>query len=163
MTETPPSLDLDEHLAFQRQEWRVQRVGRWLLVVFVLAACAGLFGSGPLSNAEAVAAGGHLRVEYARFIRRSASTRIAVHMGASAGTKREELRIDRRYFDGVRIQQITPAALTTHVGADVVSMTFDLPGPSTIVLDLEPLWAGSHPATFAAAGGSATFSQFAYF
>ena len=42
-------------------------------------------------------------------------------------------------------------------------MTFDATGESTIVIDLEPLSAGTHEAVFATAGGATTFTQFAYF
>ena len=163
MTDTSPDLDIDENLAFQIREWRVQRAGWWLLALFVAAGLAGVFGGGPLSSAGTAASGGRLRVEYERFIRRGALTRIAVHLDAAPAQAAQGLRLSRRYFDGVRIQQVTPPPRTTQIGPSDVTMTFDVPGQSTIVIDLEPLSAGTHQAVIAAANGSATFTQYAYF
>lgn len=162
MRDSSRDLDIDENIAFQRREWRAQRIGWWLLALFVAAGLAGLFGGGPLSSASTAAPGGALRIEYERFIRRGALTRIAVHLDTAAPAV-QELRLSREYFDSVRIQQVTPAPRTTHVGPGDVTMTFDGAGESTIVIDLEPLSTGTHQAVIAAANGAATFTQYAYF
>ena len=60
---------VQENMRMQHRVWRFERVGWYVLVIIVLLALAGLFGNGPLSDAEAVSQDGRLKVEYQRLSR----------------------------------------------------------------------------------------------
>ncbi len=49
----PRTLDVEEDMAFQRRNWRAERIGWAAMVAIVIAAVLGLFASGPLSWATA--------------------------------------------------------------------------------------------------------------
>ena len=60
---------VQENMPMQQRVWRFERVGWYVLVAIVLLALAGLFGNGPLSDAEVVSQDGRVRVEYQRLSR----------------------------------------------------------------------------------------------
>lgn len=168
MREKAGTLQIDDDMAFQRREWTAQHVGWWGLTVFVTAAALGLFGGGPVSHAQAGEAGTPLWIEYERFIRLGAQTRLSVHTaGAAADAQgRLELRISARYFDSIRLHHVAPEPDAMEIGSDDVILRFTnspSQGMSTIVFDVEPLDAGRQAATFGAGGAARTFTQFVYF
>ena len=159
------TLQLDQDPVFQQREWRVQRVGWWVLVIFVAAAAAGAFGHGPLSRVRAATPGDAVVVEYERFVRSGAAMRLEIHRQSSTAG-RLELRLDRSYADRLRIERITPEPESIDVGAADVVMTFTTPGagPLTIVIDAEPLRAGRLSAQIRTTGAPPVrVSQFVYF
>ncbi|HXH81412.1 MAG TPA: hypothetical protein VNN07_00620 [Candidatus Tectomicrobia bacterium] len=127
-----PELDTDE--AFQRRSWRVQRVGWAVMVVVVLAALAGLLGSGPISTATAVVPG-TLRVEHQRFSRFKTPETLTVHLDSAAtGTDRVLVGIDRRYLDDSRIDAITPPPARVHAAGDQLVYEFAVARPGAPII-----------------------------
>lgn len=162
--ETRP-LELDQQLDFQRREWLAQRVAWWALTAFVAAAVLGLFGGGPLSAAHAAAPNGSLSIDYERFVRLGAATRISVR--ASGSTDDVDLRIRRSYFETLRVERIVPEPTAIVIRGEDVSLRFSPsggPGPFTVILDVEPRRAGLLRSAFGLNGdASVAFVQFAYF
>jgi hypothetical protein len=160
-------LEAEARLAFQRLEWRVQRIGWGALGLFLAAAAAGLFGDGPLSATQAGGPGDPLWIEYDRFVRRGAASRIRVHLAPGAAAAGElRLRIERRYLDSVRIEQVTPQPQRVELGPDGCTYVFaaGAPGGSSVTFDIEPFSAGRHAGAIALPdGASARVAQFAYF
>lgn len=161
-------LELKQDLAFQRREWRVQRMGWWVLAAFVVAASLGLFGGGPLSAAQAGVPGAPLWIEYERFVRVGAPTRISLHAGVAASSNGIRLRIRRSYFEALKIERMVPEPAAVAVGESDVTMRFDSVASGspffTVILDVEPLRAGRHQAAFDVDGaGGVSFAQLAYF
>lgn len=161
-------IELNQDPGFQRREWLVQRVGWWILTAFVASALLGVFGSGPLSRARAGTPGAAVWIEYERFVRVGAPSRMYVHLGGPAADGHtREVRLDRRYWDGVRVDQLLPEPQRVVIGADEVSFLFDMqetPDGSTIILDLEPLKVGRQSVRIGTGRQPAlTFAQFAYF
>jgi hypothetical protein len=156
------SLQLHEDLRFQAREWRWQRLGRWLLLAFVVAAAAGLFGGGPLSSAVASADGGALNIEYERFARAGAAMRLSIEDRAAA--QPVAMRVNRAYFDQLRIDRITPEPTAITIESDDAVLLFDRVGvaPFTIVIDGQLRRPGRLRATVRTAGAAA-FSQFVIF
>lgn len=161
-------LDIDQNLAFQRREWAAQRAGWWALTAFVAAAALGAFGKGPISGARAADAAGRLSVEYDRFARVGAPTRLEVRAeAAAAGAGPIEIRLTRDYFDAVQIERVLPEPAAVEVGPAEVTFRFGAPAPGTgfaVVLDLQPRRAGWRTAAIRTAqGGAVSFSQLTYF
>lgn len=126
--EWAPELEVDEDLAFQQRLWRAQRCAWGLLLAFIAAAALGLTGRGPLSYAET---GGPVRVAYERFVRREAPTTVRVSLAAGAGRSgRVSVWIDRRYFERVDLDEVTPQPIQTEASADRFTFTFAVPVPS---------------------------------
>jgi hypothetical protein len=160
-------LELDEDIRFQRREWSVQQVGWWVLSVFVLAAFLGVFGGGPLSRARAGEPGEALWIEYERFARVGAATRISVHFLAGSENEPREVRLNREYFDALRLQGIVPEPAQVVVGQDAVTFRFAAgkgPGAETVVFDVEPTSPGPHRIRIRTGGArDLAFSQLVYF
>jgi hypothetical protein len=161
-------LEIEQDSRFQQREWQFQRVGWWALSAFVAAAALGLFGSGPLSRAEAGDSRASLWIEYERFVRVGAPTRIVIHVNAPQESGATELRINREYFDALRVEHITPQPSRMAVGEQDVRLAFDgegtQPAAASIAFDMEPLSPGRQSARIGAGGATpVAFTQFAYF
>jgi hypothetical protein len=150
---------------FQRREWWAQRVGRVVMAVVVAGGVAGLFGTGPLSQATATEPGG-LRVDYERFERVQAPTalRIHVHPRAVSGG-RAEIWIDRDYLLESEVVSVDPPPAAVAVTADRVVYAFDVPEPTrpaVVVVRLRLQRAGLRTRRVGAATGAVSFRQLAY-
>ena len=160
-------LELKQNLAFHRREWRVQHVGWWALTAFVVVASLGLFGSGPLSRARAGEPGAPVWVEYDRFARVGATTRMYVHVSAAPGEPNREVRVNREYFERIRLEGLMPEPERVLIGPADVRFFFDMDaaaGEGTIVFDVQPLRAGRHSIRIATDRQPGhTFTQVAYF
>jgi hypothetical protein len=155
---------IDQDLGFQRREWVVQRVGWWMLAAFVVAALLGVFGSGILSRATAGRQGSALWIDYERFVRLGASSRLSVHFGEPSSAARE-LRINRDYFESLRVEQIVPEPERTVIGTNDVTLVFPAAADAALViLDVQPMKPGRHSIRISTGQAhTAAFSQFAYF
>jgi hypothetical protein len=163
-------LEIKQDLVFQRREWAVQRIGWWILTAFVVAALLGLFGGGPLSSARAGHPDAPLRVEYERFVRVGAPTRLTLRGNMTGLTPRSglRLRIRRDYFEAFRVERIAPEPASIAIGDEEVDLHFGADavgsGLFTIIFEIEPVEPGLQGAAFRvndAAG--VTFRQLTYF
>jgi hypothetical protein len=102
------SLDLKEDRAFQRREWRVQRIAWVLWGALVLAALAGLVGPGPLSERTAASADGRLQVEYDRFLHHHHPNTLRISMRPAEGEDSLRLHLSREMLGDIRIERIEP-------------------------------------------------------
>jgi hypothetical protein len=129
------SLEVEQDLGLQQRMWRVQRVGWGVMALLVLAAAAGLTGSGPLSQTSAATPGGALRLDYDRFLHAEGLTTLQVHLGENnlgesneSGTKSGEgqrrIWISRAYLEKVPIERSVPEPERVEVGADRVTYVF---------------------------------------
>lgn len=78
-------LELDQDLAFERRQWHVQRVAWVLMLLFLAAACTGVFGLGPWSSGQVASGDGTLVVDYERFVRRQMDQDIVLSVTAAQG------------------------------------------------------------------------------
>src|SRR5215213_620951 len=69
-------LELAQDPAFQKREWRLQRIAWVAWAALVIAGLAGLLGTGPLSKREISSSDGRLTVVYDRFVHYHHSTAI---------------------------------------------------------------------------------------
>jgi hypothetical protein len=122
---------VQEHMAFQRRMWIVQRIGWVMLGVISLAA---LF----LSKRTATGAG--MSVEYERFERATRRASFVFRFAASANTERR-LHLNRAFQEGFEISSIQPPPLRSSVDADGIDLTFAVT-PS--VANQIVIWARPH-------------------
>jgi hypothetical protein len=145
--------EFESERIFHEHEWRIQRIGWWLLTIFLALAFAGLFGNGPLSHASAHAAQG--RVEYERFIRYGTPSEIVVTptAGAAHGISRVEISSD--YLEGFRIERITPEPASVSMSGPRLVYVFTAAGAgASISFDVDPQRLWSHRAVIRIDGGA---------
>lgn len=122
-------LEVDQDLAFQRRSWVVQRVGWGLMALVVLAAVAGLLGSGPLSNARAEVPG-LMTLEYHRFARLDTgeTLRLSLRPAATAGDT-VRLSLTQAFLGAVRIETVQPPPARVEVGDGRLVYVFPVAEP----------------------------------
>lgn len=160
-------LEVDQDLPFERRAWRLQRVGWALILLVAAAALTGLFGAGPLSRRTTGSAGGGLLVEYDRFARVNADSRLRAFVvlpPGAAGAVR--LWLDRAYLAVVDVEQVTPQPDLVEAAPDRVTYVFRLAraeGPVEVTFRLTPREFGWHTARLGVEGGDqADFRQLVY-
>jgi hypothetical protein len=118
-------LDLQEDEAFQKVEWRIQRIGWFIWAAILLAGLAGLLGPGPLSNAEATTPGGDLTVAYDRFLHyhQPAILEVELHENDSP-SKTTQLAISQTLLDRIEIHRIEPEPERHELASDGAIYSF---------------------------------------
>ena len=118
-------LEVTEDPNFHRRFWTFQRAGWIALVLLVVAALTGLFGSGPLSTATAHTDGDELTVDYHRFSRYQSLSTIQVTLGPGAIEGSEaQVWINSSYMNRVRIENIAPEPDSVEIGSERYIFTF---------------------------------------
>ena len=112
-----------EDMRFQTVTWTVERVAWALLALVPLAAMAGLFSHGPLSNKTAEAANSALSVEYERFQRMTVQARFVVRI-SSIGTEEVRLRLSPPFQRIYDIQSMQPEPVRSSAGGDGLDLYF---------------------------------------
>lgn len=155
--------DIGEDLAFQRRNWRAQRVGWVLLGLLIAAGLAGLLGPGPLSDVSA-RDGERLEVEYERFVRHGSPSDIRVTI-PRPGTKLVRVAVSRDYLDAVWLMEILPTPMRVQAADSDVVYTFERlgSGPLEATFGIRPKALGTHEARIALDDGSrVSVRQFTY-
>lgn len=161
-----PELELGDYAAFHKRELAFKRVGVVALYVLLLAALVGLFGSGPLSRANARSADGALRVDYDRIVRANAPTELRFHVRNKRSTDGTvELWLDQSFAQQIRIEQIVPEPVRTRVLAGRLSVEMVAAAADTsldIVMSYRPKWIGSSSVGVGVDGGEVHLRQFVF-
>lgn len=119
------ALQVGQDLRFQQLSWRLHRVGWCLMLLLVVAALVGVFGSGPLSRSTI--AEGRLTIEYSRFARLEAPTEITVRAAPTSGsTNTLRLFVDREYLKSLQIKQITPEPKLVKLAGDHLTFEWEV-------------------------------------
>lgn len=126
-----------------RTQWRWERIGWALIAVLVLAAAAGLFGGGPLSDETVTATSGNatFEVEYERWNRLNHVTLLVVRVHAPGATG-EDLNVtfSREMAEITTIRSSSPSA-EGGVGPDGILYGFpvdDWSAPVTVSMEYIP-------------------------
>jgi hypothetical protein len=124
-------LEINQDLQHQRLEWKIERVGWVVMALTLLAALAGLLGSGPLSSATAGERGSALWVEYNRLERYQGPAMLRVHMGPGAARDgKARLWLSREYVENIELRHIDPEPESVEAAPDRLIYTFNLPDPT---------------------------------
>lgn len=149
------SLDIHEHLDFQRR-FRVFRLaGTTVLVLLLLAALAGLLGPGPLSSTRASA--GPVHVEYERFMHREHPAHLQVQWTGNAG----ELTLQGGLADDFDITHLTPQPDQAVRTSGELRYRF-APGTTSVLLEVKPIRAGNFGGRIGIGGDSVELRGFVY-
>jgi hypothetical protein len=117
-------LDIEEDLAFHERACRIQRLSWAVMAALILAGLGGLFGRGPLSDAESRIDPAGLRVSYSRFARVDAPDVMRVRTPVPPGGESFVLSLNRTYLDRVRVDTVTPPPAAVEVGDERVRYVF---------------------------------------
>lgn len=153
-------LDITKGEAFQRREWRMERIGWALVTLFVLAGLVGLLGTGPLSSATATS--GAVSVEYHRVAHYEADDSVtlifapaAVEAGAVTATLTGE------WPGAVDIQGISPEPSEQLLvpGGLVLELPVERSGELEVSITFRAQELGSQQAELSVGSDTVRFSQ----
>jgi hypothetical protein len=112
-----------EDMRFQAVTWTLERVAWVLLALVPLAALAGIFSHGPVSQKTARAADATLSLGYEHFQRMTVQTRFVIRM-PSVQTDEVRLRLSPSFQRIYDIQSMQPEPARSSAGADGLELHF---------------------------------------
>ncbi|HVL88329.1 MAG TPA: hypothetical protein VM681_10070 [Candidatus Thermoplasmatota archaeon] len=121
-------LAIEKDDAFQRREWRAQRVG-WAAMALVLAlAAAGLFGTGPLSKAsvEGQANGIVASLEHPRLTRHGVPEQVSIVVSSPSSEAPLRLRFEGEWIRSAKVESIAPPPAGGSVAAGGATYEWDV-------------------------------------
>ncbi|GMA17427.1 hypothetical protein E5F05_11220 [Deinococcus metallilatus] len=162
-------LELAQDLEFHRREVRIERLGWAAMLLIVLAALLGLFGSGPLSEKRVQTPDGGLQVKYNRFARYMAPTELRLTF--SPGAVRDDqvhIWLSREYLQHMEIQKIIPEPDSAQLEGNRLTYTFNAlqngqPGQILFELQTEAIGRLRGAAGLAGASGNTQEVRFTSF
>jgi hypothetical protein len=136
------SLDIGQDLEYEQRALKIQKVAFVIWALLLIAALAGLCGPGPLSQATTSTPDKAVQVQYNRFARMQAPTDLEVHLGPGVAKEGHvPITLSDQYAENVEVRSVTPQPSGTHVGADGVTYSYDVPDagqPGLVVFHLHP-------------------------
>ncbi|WP_082056546.1 hypothetical protein [Pseudomonas sp. 10-1B] len=148
----------------QQRVWRFERVGWYVLVVIVLLALAGLFGNGPLSDAEVVSQDGRVKVEYQRLSRSGTTDSLFITVQGPPGQP-VMVELEGTLLRQASIETLQPEPLVSmsHGPALLLQLGTSNDGMATLYLTLRSEHVGILEGIVRAGSNSAVhFSTFLY-
>lgn len=161
-------LELFEDVAVQQRTWQVERAAWVLMLAVVIAALLGLFGDGWLGSAHAVSGDGSVSLEYDRFWRVQAPSRLRIETARAGAPERDAMRlwIARDYFESVSVEQVMPRPERVEAAEDRIVFELALSAPSepvVVLLRIEAVRPGKVNGRLGIEGGEEiNFSQFIF-
>ncbi|GAA5514425.1 hypothetical protein Dcar01_03180 [Deinococcus carri] len=120
-------LELSQDLDFHRREIRGEKIGWAVMLLVVLAALLGLFGSGPLSTGEARTPDGRLEAEYNRFARYMAPAELRLTFRPEAVREGQvQVWLSRDYLQHMVIQKVIPEPDSVQLDGPRLIYTFNV-------------------------------------
>lgn len=157
---------LGDDPAFQKVQWRVERISWCVMVIIIAGALAGLLGGGgPLSRNTKANSDSTNQVVYERFARHATPMTLDVNVASSA-ERQVRLRISDEYLAAMNVQSITPPPTSTSLGDKQQILVFDRAGsPVTVTIrfQLAPMVLGLQRGWVAVdSGAPISFSHFIF-
>jgi hypothetical protein len=153
-----PQLEINEHAESHKQGFKIQRIGMFAIIAFVLLAALGLFGDGVLSKRSASSKSA--MIEYQRFYRFEARMEIKIELLAFGNSN--VVSFPKEYLKEFQIESITPSAESTNFKGSRSEFVFNGPGNGIITFYLVPRKVGNVEGEILVNGESFTLSHFIY-
>lgn len=153
-----------EDMRMQQRVWTFERFGWYALVLIMLLALAGVFGNGPLSNAEAISADGNLRVQYQRLSRSGTVDDLRITVRGTPG-KPVTLTLDGTLLREASIEtmQPEPQSSMSRGQALLLQLGTSEDGVATLYLTVRSEYVGTLQGLVeAGTGTSVSFSTFLF-
>ena len=140
-------LNLETNDAFQRAEWRMQRIGWASGVVILVGALLGLIGPGAFSATEVVAHDTSLRVKYDRFAHYHNSTTFDLTVTTRDSGDHFALKLDADLLAAIELTSVEPEPVESMLTGDGTIFTFRKDSAAEtmrVVMHIEPASYGKH-------------------
>ena len=124
------SLEIDEDLAFTRREWVFERWGWAILLLLVIAALAGAFGSGVLSERTLSTSDGTVRAKHSRIVRQQTSHVLEIEFRGSGNPL--SVGLSENLHKAWTIEQVTAEPEEVVAGANGITYRFRGESPARI-------------------------------
>jgi hypothetical protein len=150
-------------MEFQRRSWLIQRCCWIVMAGVVVAALAGLFGAGKLS--QAISASKTFSVGYEPFAQYTAPTKLVLRIEELSSKNPIRIHIDQAYAKNLKFEHILPWPENIKAGDHSVVFSFSTEGsgPMYVTFHVAPEKIGHLRASVGLEGSEAvTFSQFIY-
>ena len=162
MEKKDKELQLEEDLEFLRKDWKFERIGWVLMLVFLLAALAGVFGRGGLIWNETTVGNKTtgIEIEYSEVWRKEAPEELIL-TGSGADTV---IEIYTRQMDMIKVENMLPQPERSEFTSDKITLFYQpVSGSRTIHVHINPLKFGRFKARVKAGTKEAVnFSVFIY-
>ena len=109
-------LQVDQDLAFQHRQWRVERIGWVIIASLIVAALMGLFGHQPLATVTDHTSDGRLSIQYDRYARYETNGQFLVTLQPQGGAEVVRLWFDPQYLDALKILAVSPVPVRGEAG-----------------------------------------------
>lgn len=134
MEEIKPSLDFQDEIALHKKGWIIQRIGWGLMIVLVLAASLGLFGTGVLANVTKTV--DDSVIKYERFVRFGKPMNLRIETVPVDGKIVVALPLD--YLMHVELERIVPKPEVERIRHTTVEFVFNASDDGKIKFYLVP-------------------------
>lgn len=148
-------------VVFLRRWSVVQRIGRIVFGLVLVAALLGVFGTGPLAHATASAPGGAFRVDYDRFLRSTQSSALQVSP-SSTGSGGGDIELASSYVDDVEVSDVSPQPDSETARGDRLVLSYQSRMPTQVQIGVFPRTMGVHRAQIWVRGKAVSFRQVVY-
>lgn len=152
------TLKLPADMRLTERSWKVQRLGWSLLVIYIVMAAIGLFGTGVLSNKRVQSA--DYSIKYERFGRYEMPQEFRILAPAVNG--QVEISVPQEFTGHYGIASITPEPQSQSIRGGQIVLQFPADSTSLLVMQVEAEKPGLHSTTLAVNGKPFTISQFIY-
>lgn len=125
-------LEIQQDERYLERVWKASKILIVVMVLALLAAMLGAFGSGPLNSAVAGSQGSSIWVEYQHFPHLQGPGQITVHLGSAAiRNGKARFWVNRDYLRSMELQQVVPAPSSVRVESDRLVYVYDVSGNSS--------------------------------
>jgi hypothetical protein len=138
-------LQLNEDIGLHIKGWKIQRIAWIVIIILLVLAALGLFGTGPLSHRTVSKNGDTLKYEH--FGRFQSQTELEFTVNKENGVT--QVVFPQAYIDNFQIERITPLPEKTEMLHRSIVYTFDITDRGKIIFYMIPQTNGTIKGTVA--------------